>query len=91
MFDRYLPAVSSSVAAFAGNPAPIVAAIAPPPAVVSEVGVRFLVVFAFLQTMHYFVWVAFLPRCAPDAARAFEARVPWLRECGTRPSSRPTR
>ncbi len=71
--------MSSGVAAFAGNPAPIVAASAPPPAVVTEVGVRFLVVFAFLQTMHYFVWVAFLPRYAPDAARAFEARVPWLR------------
>jgi hypothetical protein len=73
-FDRYLGGVSSSVAAFAGDPARIVAASAPPPAVVTEVGVRFLVVFAFLQTMHYFVWVAFLPRYAPDAARAFESR-----------------
>jgi hypothetical protein len=46
--------------------------------VVTELGVRFLVVFAFLQTMHYFVWVAFLPRYAPGAARAFEDRAPWL-------------
>ena len=29
--------------------------------------------------MHYVVWVAFLPRYAPDASRAFEARLPWLR------------
>ncbi|MDG6109053.1 hypothetical protein Daura_50415 [Dactylosporangium aurantiacum] len=68
----------STVAAFAGEPARIVALSAPPgsdPAV----GARFLVVFAFLQTMHYFVWVWFLPRYAPDAARAFERRVPWLR------------
>jgi len=36
-------------------------------------------VFAFLQSMHYFVWVWFLPRHAPEAARAFERRVPWLR------------
>ena len=35
--------------------------------------------FAFMQTMHYVVWVGFLPRFAPDAAAAFDARVPWLR------------
>ncbi len=29
--------------------------------------------------MHYVVWVGFLPRFAPDAAAAFDARVPWLR------------
>ena len=34
--------------------------------------------FAFMQTMHYVVWVGFLPRFAPDAAAAFDARVPWL-------------
>lgn len=76
--DRYLGGVSSSVVGFAGNPRPIVAASAPPPAVATDVGVRLLVVFAFLQTMHYLVWVGFLPRYAPDAARAFEARAPWL-------------
>lgn len=43
------------------------------------VGTRFLVVFAFMQTMHYIVWVAFLPRFAPEAAAAFERRMPWLR------------
>ncbi|MET7418181.1 hypothetical protein [Dactylosporangium sp. NPDC005555] len=68
----------STVAAFAGDPGRIVALSAPPGSSV-EIGARFLVVFAFLQTMHYFVWVYFLPRHAPDAARAFEARVPWLR------------
>jgi hypothetical protein len=77
--DRFMGGVSSRLAAFAGGPRPILAATAPPPEVLTQVGVRFLVVFAFLQTMHYFVWVAFLPRYAPDAARAFEARVPWLR------------
>jgi hypothetical protein len=77
--DRAIGGVSTRLAAFAGDPRPILAASAPPPEVLTPVGVRFLVVFAFLQTMHYFVWVAFLPRYAPDAARAFEARVPWLR------------
>lgn len=46
-------------------------------AVLTDVGVR-LFVFAFLQTMHYCVWVFFFPSYAPDAARAFEARAPWL-------------
>lgn len=77
LLDRYLGGVTSGVAAFAGDPARIVAASAPPATVATEVGVRFLVVFAFLQTMHYFVWIAFLPRYAPDAARAFESRAPF--------------
>jgi hypothetical protein len=68
----------STVAAFAGDPGRIVALSAPPGSD-AVIGARFLVVFAFLQTMHYFVWVWFLPRHAPDAARAFERRVPWLR------------
>ena len=51
---------------------------APPSTVDSVVGTRFLVVFAFLQTMHYVVWVWFLPRYAPDATAAFEQRVPAL-------------
>jgi hypothetical protein len=78
-FDSVLSDVSAStVAAFAGDPAKIIALSAPPGSG-SLIGARFLVVFAFLQTMHYFVWVWFLPRHAPDAARAFERRVPWLR------------
>jgi hypothetical protein len=28
--------------------------------------------------MQYVVWVAFMPRYAPDASAAFESRVPWL-------------
>jgi hypothetical protein len=76
--DRQFGSVRSSLTGFVGDPRPIVAASAPPAAVMTEVGVRLLVVFAFLQTMHYFVWVFFLPRYAPDAARAFEVRVPWL-------------
>jgi len=69
---------ATTVAAFAGDPARIVALSAPPGSA-AIIGARFLVVFAFLQTMHYFVWVWFLPRHAPDAARAFATRVPWLR------------
>jgi hypothetical protein len=64
------------VAAFAPSPAVVAAAVVPPGV---AVGSRFLVVFAYLQTMHYAVWVGFLPRAAPDVTAAFEARVRWLR------------
>ena len=50
-----------------------------PPAL-TDVGLRFLAVFAFMQTMHYVVWVAILPRYAPEAAARFDARVPALRK-----------
>ncbi|WP_051825261.1 hypothetical protein [Kitasatospora aureofaciens] len=51
----------------------------PPGWLTPQVGLRFLAVFAFLQTMHYVVWVWFLPRYAPEAAERFDARVPGLR------------
>ncbi len=44
----------------------------------SDHGYRWLVAFAFLQTMHYVVWVWFLPRAAPEATVAFERRWPAL-------------
>lgn len=64
--------------AFVDDPERVVTLSAPPNAVDTVMGVRFLVVFAFLQTMHYVVWVWFLPRYAPDAAEAFERRAPAL-------------
>ncbi|GAA2744008.1 hypothetical protein [Kitasatospora cinereorecta] len=51
----------------------------PPAWLHTSAGLRFVAVFAFLQTMHYVVWVWFLPRYAPDAAAAFDRRVPLLR------------
>lgn len=80
VFDPWLAGGASDVVGFAGPPASIAAPVTPPDV---TIGLRFLVVFAYLQTMHYVVWVGFLPRCAPDAARAFDLRVPWLR--GWRP------
>ncbi len=75
VFDPWISGGASTVAAFVGTPAQVAAPVVPPDV---AVGLRFLVVFAYLQTMHYVVWVGFLPRCAPDAARAFDLRVPWL-------------
>jgi hypothetical protein len=76
--DRWISAAPGVAARFVGDGSRIIAATAPPEAA-DQIGVRFLVMFAFMQTMHYVVWVGFLPRFAPEAAAAFEARVPWLR------------
>ena len=64
------------IAGLVGDGSGVVAASAWPGA--PDLGVRFLVVFAFLQTMHYVVWVGFLPRVAPETTRAFERRWPTL-------------
>jgi hypothetical protein len=64
------------VAGVVGDGSGVVATSAWPGA--AGMATRFLVVFAFLQTMHYVVWVWFLPRSAPEAARAFESRWPAL-------------
>ncbi|MEV0460263.1 hypothetical protein [Catellatospora methionotrophica] len=74
-FDPLLADGSAAVVAFAGTPQAIAAPVSPPGL---TAGLRFLAVFAFLQAMHYVVWLGFLPRFAPDAAAAFEQRVPWL-------------
>jgi len=76
--DRWVSAAPGVVSSFVGDGARVIAGAAPPE-VAAIVGLRFLVVFAFMQTMHYLVWVGFLPKLAPDAAAAFDARVPWLR------------
>lgn len=76
--DRWLVGGTGIVRQFVGDGARVLAASAPPGHAATVVGLRFLAVFAFLQTMHYVVWVAFLPKFAPDASQAFEARVPWL-------------
>lgn len=79
-FDALLTDGSAAVVAFAGTPDTIAAPVTPPGL---TAGLRFLAVFAFLQAMHYVVWLGFLPRYAPDAAAAFEGRAPWL--AGWRP------
>ncbi|GHJ47476.1 hypothetical protein Cs7R123_48180 [Catellatospora sp. TT07R-123] len=80
LLDGLLVSGGAAVTAFAGSPAALSAPVVPPG---TEIGLRFLAVFAFLQAMHYVVWLGFLPWQAPEAVAAFEARVPWLR--GWRP------
>ena len=80
LFDpvlRAAPAALGGLGSF--QVAGLVRTYAPPSLVPTDMGVRFLVVFAFMQTMHYVVWVGVLPRYAPEAAARFDARVPVLR------------
>ena len=78
VFDGLIVADPGVAGYFVGDGSRMVAATAPPD-VWAQLGLRFLVMFAFMQTMHYVVWVAFLPRFAPDAIARFDAKVPWLR------------
>lgn len=75
--DSWLALDADTIQRFVADPSRVIAAAAPPGSA-EVIGLRFLTMFAFMQTMHYVVWVAFLPKFAPDAARAFESRVPWL-------------
>ena len=74
---RAAPAALGGLGSF--QVAGLVRTYAPPSLVPTSLGVRFLVVFAFMQTMHYVVWIGVLPRYAPEAAARFDARVPVLR------------
>jgi hypothetical protein len=76
--DAWLAADTGAVRSLVGDGQAVLAASVPPGEAATQVGLRFLTVFAFMQTMHYVVWVGFLPRYAPDAGLALEARVPWL-------------
>lgn len=76
--DRWLRSGAEAVRNLVGEGESVLAAAAPPGQSDSALGLRFLVVVAFLQTMHYVVWVAFMPRMAPEVSAAFEARLPWL-------------
>lgn len=82
VFDPLLKAAPAGFGGLGGvaafDPNGLAASYAPP-ALVADMGLRFLAVFAFMQTMHYVVWVGILPRYAPEAAARFDARVPALR------------
>jgi hypothetical protein len=81
-FDGLLRAAPAGLGGLGGvaafEPGRLVASYAPP-ALAADLGIRFLAVFAFMQTMHYVVWVGVLPRYAPEAAARFDTRVPMLR------------
>jgi hypothetical protein len=82
-FDTWLHGGPVALGAFGGSTGPhsahTMAAVYTPPALLdSAMALRFLAVFAFLQTMHYVVWVWFMPRHAPESSAAFQKRIPGL-------------
>jgi hypothetical protein len=77
LLDGLLTADPGMVRSVVGDGQSVLAASALPGTASTVVGLRLLTVFAFLQTMTYVVWVALMPRVAPDASAAFEARLPW--------------
>jgi hypothetical protein len=83
VFDGPLRTAPAALGGFGGVAAfeatRLVGAYAPPVFASADVGLLFLAVFAFMQTMHYVVWVGVLPRYAPEAAARFSSRVPVLR------------
>jgi hypothetical protein len=78
LLDGSLTTDAGIVRSVVGDGQTVLATSSPPGAAATVLGARFLTVFAFMQTMHYVVWVALLPRVAPDASASFEARVPWV-------------
>ncbi|MFB4318681.1 hypothetical protein [Actinomadura sp. 21ATH] len=70
---------NGAAAAFAGGGERLMAAYTPPAWLDTALALRLLVVFAFLQTMHYVVWVWFMPRYARPATERFEQRAGALR------------
>ncbi|GAA2474162.1 hypothetical protein GCM10009858_09440 [Terrabacter carboxydivorans] len=78
LLDGSLTADPGMVRSVVGDGHTVLTSAALPGTAATVVGLRLLTVLAFLQTMHYVVWVALMPRIAPDASAAFEARVPWV-------------
>jgi len=72
VFDAWLVRAQGAVPLFSVDVEAIFATYTPPALDHGMLPVRFLAAFAFLQTMHYFVWCWFLPRNARDAIVEFE-------------------
>jgi hypothetical protein len=68
---------SSPASTIVGDAEAFVAALAPPGAD-SEIGGRFLAVFAMLQLMHYYVWCRFFPMVGVVEAARFDRAVAGL-------------
>lgn len=76
--DRWVNTDPGPAAGWVGDGAGLLAAAAPPGAS-PELALRFMVAFAFLQSMHYVVWIGFLPFAAPEISGEFSRAVPSLR------------
>ena len=75
--DRWLSAGPGRVRSVVGDGGVILAATTLPGTEGTPLATRTLAVAAFLATLGYAVWVVLLPRAAPGATAALEARLPW--------------
>lgn len=76
--DRWIVAAPGLAADWVGDGSRLAAAAAPPGAS-AEMALRYLVAFAFLQSMHYVIWIGFFPLAAREATVAFGRVLPLLR------------
>ncbi|MDO5675875.1 MAG: hypothetical protein Q4G35_00030 [Propionibacteriaceae bacterium] len=77
-FDALISTDPGPAASWVGDGARVLAASAPPGAD-PLVAARFLAAFAFLQSMHYVVWMGFFPLFGREEGRQFDLAVPALR------------
>lgn len=77
-FDSFVADGAAATRMFGSSPAVVAAGVTPPGLDGTLVGTRFLTVFAFMQLLHFVVWIWYLPRFAPSTTAAFERKVPWL-------------
>ncbi len=75
--DPWLSAGPGRVRSIVGDGAAVLVATALPGTEGSPLAARLLATAAFLATLGYAVWVVLLPRAAPGATAAVEARLPW--------------
>lgn len=76
--DAWINPQAGLAAGWVGDGASVLKASAVPGASV-DATIRTFVAFAFLQTMHYVVWIGFFPRFAPEVSASFARVVPALR------------
>lgn len=76
--DRFINPEPGAAAYWIGDGSALLSAAAPPGAS-PELALRYLVAFAFLQSMHYVVWIGFFPLAARDTTAAFGRAIPVLR------------
>ncbi|MCU1535791.1 MAG: hypothetical protein JWP82_142 [Humibacillus sp.] len=77
VLDPWLSAASGRVRSVVGDGGAVLAATTLPGTAGSPLAARLLATAAFLTTLGYAVWVVLLPRVAPAASAAVEARLPW--------------
>jgi hypothetical protein len=78
VFDRWLSGSATAAHLFHAPTSVVASGVLPPGASSDIVGARLLTVFAFMQLLHFLIWIWYLPRYAPAVTAEFERRLPEL-------------